>query len=122
MPPTLPPNLPIQQPPTTVEEMTMPILHPEKMPDIGTSPSQSNDGVSGPSMPQQKDGKAAPSPYCDFCLGDTRENKKTGSQEELVSCSDCGRSGKQANEAGVVKEPPATPAKKGRKKKNPTAI
>lgn len=36
---------------------------------------------------------AAPSPYCDFCLGDTRENKKTGTAEELVSCSDCGRSG-----------------------------
>lgn len=39
-------------------------------------------------------GKAAPSPYCDFCLGDQRENKKTGTAEELVSCSDCGRSGK----------------------------
>ncbi|KAJ2941238.1 hypothetical protein O0L34_g3433 [Tuta absoluta] len=37
--------------------------------------------------------KAAPSPYCDFCLGDDRENKKTGTPEELVSCSDCGRSG-----------------------------
>uniref|UniRef100_A0A1B0GPU3 PHD-type domain-containing protein n=2 Tax=Phlebotomus papatasi TaxID=29031 RepID=A0A1B0GPU3_PHLPP len=38
-------------------------------------------------------GKVAPSPYCDFCLGDARENKKTGVPEELVSCSDCGRSG-----------------------------
>lgn len=38
-------------------------------------------------------GKAAPSPYCDFCLGDARENKKTRIPEELVSCSDCGRSG-----------------------------
>lgn len=37
---------------------------------------------------------AAPSPYCDFCLGDARENKKTGGSEDLVSCSDCGRSGK----------------------------
>ncbi|RWS13649.1 Zinc finger protein DPF3-like protein [Dinothrombium tinctorium] len=35
---------------------------------------------------------AAPSSYCDFCLGDTMENKKTKSAEELVSCSDCGRS------------------------------
>ena len=43
----------------------------------------------------KKTGKAAaPSPYCDFCLGDARENKKTGGSEELVSCSDCGRSGK----------------------------
>ncbi|XP_020289473.1 zinc finger protein ubi-d4 A-like isoform X3 [Pseudomyrmex gracilis] len=36
---------------------------------------------------------AQPSPYCDFCLGDARENKKTGGSEELMSCSDCGRSG-----------------------------
>ncbi|XP_076815577.1 zinc finger protein DPF3-like isoform X2 [Clavelina lepadiformis] len=31
--------------------------------------------------------------YCDFCLGDADENKKTGTPEELISCSDCGRSG-----------------------------
>lgn len=31
--------------------------------------------------------------YCDFCLGDDVENKKTGLREELVSCADCGRSG-----------------------------
>ncbi|XP_018056772.1 PREDICTED: zinc finger protein ubi-d4 A isoform X2 [Atta colombica] len=40
-----------------------------------------------------KSSAAQPSPYCDFCLGDARENKKTGGSEELVSCSDCGRSG-----------------------------
>lgn len=34
------------------------------------------------------------SAYCDFCLGDARENKKTGIKEELISCSDCGRSGR----------------------------
>lgn len=33
------------------------------------------------------------SAYCDFCLGDSDENKKTGESEELISCSDCGRSG-----------------------------
>ncbi|XP_074649897.1 zinc finger protein ubi-d4-like [Tubulanus polymorphus] len=33
------------------------------------------------------------SQYCDFCLGDSAENKKTNQPEELVSCSDCGRSG-----------------------------
>lgn len=37
--------------------------------------------------------RATPSPYCDFCIGDVKENKKTGIPEELVSCSDCGRSG-----------------------------
>ena len=31
--------------------------------------------------------------YCDFCLGDATENKKTGLPEELVSCAECGRSG-----------------------------
>merc|ERR1711936_52924 len=31
--------------------------------------------------------------YCDFCLGDATENKKTMEPEVLVSCSDCGRSG-----------------------------
>jgi zinc finger protein ubi-d4 len=31
--------------------------------------------------------------YCDFCLGDSTSNKKTGKAEELVSCAECGRSG-----------------------------
>ncbi|XP_029470540.1 zinc finger protein ubi-d4 isoform X7 [Rhinatrema bivittatum] len=39
------------------------------------------------------DGLALPNNYCDFCLGDSKINKKTGNPEELVSCSDCGRSG-----------------------------
>ena len=34
----------------------------------------------------------SPSPYCDFCLGDSEENKKSKSAEQLISCSDCGRS------------------------------
>lgn len=33
------------------------------------------------------------SPYCDFCLGDAALNKKTNKAEELISCSNCGRSG-----------------------------
>jgi len=33
------------------------------------------------------------SKYCDFCLGDEMENKKTGKCEEMVSCADCGRCG-----------------------------
>lgn len=37
--------------------------------------------------------RAPPSVYCDFCLGDATENKKSGQPEELVSCADCGRSG-----------------------------
>ena len=38
--------------------------------------------------------KVSASPYCDFCLGDASENRKTGAPESLVSCADCGRSGK----------------------------
>uniref|UniRef100_A0A673WLT3 D4, zinc and double PHD fingers family 2, like n=1 Tax=Salmo trutta TaxID=8032 RepID=A0A673WLT3_SALTR len=38
-------------------------------------------------------GLALPNDYCDFCLGDSAHNQKTGQSEELVSCSDCGRSG-----------------------------
>ncbi|CAB1332982.1 unnamed protein product [Coregonus sp. 'balchen'] len=39
------------------------------------------------------DGLAIPNKYCDFCLGDSALNQKTGQSEELQSCSDCGRSG-----------------------------
>ena len=47
--------------------------------------------------------RAAPSPYCDFCLGDAQENKKTGQSEELVSCSDCGRSGRATTQRNGMK-------------------
>ena len=47
-------------------------------------------------MEQNEKKRAAPSPYCDFCLGDAIANKKSGQPEELVSCSDCGRSGKSS--------------------------
>ena len=36
--------------------------------------------------------------YCDFCLGDALSNKKTGKPEELVSCAECGRSGKYTSQ------------------------
>jgi len=67
-------------------------------------PQQHSTGMSTPahksSNPEEIEGQrsasgkplASPSAYCDFCLGDSAENKKTRSAEELVSCSDCGRS------------------------------
>ncbi|CAD1474817.1 unnamed protein product, partial [Heterotrigona itama] len=78
--------------PTAKEE------HLPAVPSPGTAvPSPSSVRAEGPPTPgtnDKKTGKSAqPSPYCDFCLGDARENKKTGGSEELVSCSDCGRSG-----------------------------
>lgn len=80
----------------------MPILVPEKTLDPPPSSSM---------VDPVKD-KALPSPYCDFCLGDARENKKTGGSEELVSCSDCGRSGK-----GDRTEGRSNSIKKNRKKR-----
>uniref|UniRef100_A0A8C9WT01 Double PHD fingers 2 n=3 Tax=Scleropages formosus TaxID=113540 RepID=A0A8C9WT01_SCLFO len=50
--------------------------------------------VEEPKTPKKgPDGLALPNNYCDFCLGDSKINHKTGQSEELVSCSDCGRSG-----------------------------
>merc|ERR1719273_2308029 len=70
---------------------------------FGGPPGSSRDdesammGSSQPSGPRKiiVDGKerAAPSGYCDFCLGDQNENKKTQRPEEMVSCAECGRSG-----------------------------
>ncbi|CAG5114791.1 unnamed protein product [Candidula unifasciata] len=46
-----------------------------------------------PPTPTPSESKVSANNYCDFCLGDAAENKKTKVAEELVSCSDCGRSG-----------------------------
>lgn len=46
-----------------------------------------------PAAQKGPDGVIIPNDYCDFCLGDQDSNRKTGQAEELVSCSDCGRSG-----------------------------
>lgn len=58
------------------------------------------DSQSSSTVPEKKEPSEASkaenieqSAYCDFCLGDAGENKKTGTKEELISCSDCGRSG-----------------------------
>lgn len=59
----------------------------------GSGGGSSGGGGAGSTGERSTNEKADPSPYCDFCLGDARENKKTCLPEELVSCSDCGRSG-----------------------------
>ena len=38
--------------------------------------------------------RATPSPLCGFCLG-TAEKNRDGEPEVLISCADCGNSGKQ---------------------------
>ncbi|XP_072383186.1 zinc finger protein ubi-d4 isoform X1 [Diabrotica undecimpunctata] len=96
VPPTLPPNLPPGQPSPPVEDPQMPVLMPEKaLEDKIAASNAPTTPADSPAPAGSAEGgkKPSPSPYCDFCLGDNRENKKTGTQEELVSCSDCGRSG-----------------------------
>ena len=51
-----------------------------------TSGSPAQDPVTMPAKPQS-------SGYCDFCLGDSNFNKKSMQPEELIGCSECGRSG-----------------------------
>ncbi|XP_061853668.1 zinc finger protein DPF3 isoform X3 [Colius striatus] len=51
------------------------------------------------------DGVIIPNNYCDFCLGGSNMNKKSGRPEELVSCSDCGRSVPRAMEKRVTPFP-----------------
>ncbi|XP_012338890.1 zinc finger protein DPF3 isoform X3 [Apis florea] len=94
-------QLPAVPPTIAPASPTIPVVKEEHLPAVpspGTAvPSPSSVRAEGPPTPgtnEKKAGKSAqPSPYCDFCLGDARENKKTGGSEELVSCSDCGRSG-----------------------------
>nr|XP_033807899.1 zinc finger protein DPF3 isoform X2 [Geotrypetes seraphini] len=54
------------------------------------------------------DGAILPNNYCDFCLGGSNMNKKSGRPEELVSCSDCGRSAYMGREGRKEKETRST--------------
>ncbi|XP_034756673.1 zinc finger protein DPF3 [Etheostoma cragini] len=62
----------------------------EKEMEMAPSPPYNADNHKPQKAP---DGSIIPNDYCDFCLGDQDSNRKTGQAEELVSCSDCGRSG-----------------------------
>lgn len=74
---------------------TMPVLQPEQsLNEDSKDPKDTKDTTSSSaSKAGNERNKATPSTYCDFCLGDSRENRKTNIAEDLVSCSDCGRSG-----------------------------
>lgn len=113
----------------------MPILKPEKVIEIPLVALPPQGPMMGePSQqippPMVADRKVPPSPYCDFCLGDSTQNKKTGGVEELVSCHDCGRSGKGSSfafgsdtyvDVPALQSAPRVEekAKRGRKKKVP---
>ncbi|CAK1543606.1 unnamed protein product [Leptosia nina] len=86
-----PPPRPASADTSSSDSAQAPLVPP---PDAAVStPTPSASTPAARSTKKTADGKPSPSPYCDFCLGDDRENKKTGTPEELVSCSDCGRSG-----------------------------
>lgn len=106
----IPPEQQPQQPPPPPQQQ--PPLQPPMLPNVNAPPmgNPMNAGPNelvhpNPEGPEDDEGrlriirkpnergKAPPSPYCDFCLGDARENRKTNVPEDLVSCSDCGRSG-----------------------------
>jgi len=61
--------------------------------DLPPAADASNPAISAAQPNRGPDGKIKPSAYCDFCLGDSSLNKKTGKPEEMVSCAECGRSG-----------------------------
>lgn len=63
-------------------------------PSAFTSTSTSTSNSNSSSSASAVDPKISANNYCDFCLGDSAENKKTRQAEELVSCSDCGRAGR----------------------------
>ncbi|MCJ8743995.1 hypothetical protein PDJAM_G00101080 [Pangasius djambal] len=63
----------------------------EREPEIPQSPPENK--TQNHKLQKGPDGAVIANDYCDFCLGDSGSNRKTGQAEELVSCSDCGRSG-----------------------------
>lgn len=64
--------------------------HPPRTPDL----KENQKAASAKLVDSVKEKKrATPNTYCDFCLGNTNYNVKTGEPEEMVSCADCGRSG-----------------------------
>ncbi|XP_053469718.1 zinc finger protein DPF3 isoform X4 [Ictalurus furcatus] len=63
----------------------------EREPEIPQSPPENK--TQNHKLQKGSDGAVIANDYCDFCLGDSGSNRKTGQAEDLVSCSDCGRSG-----------------------------
>ncbi|XP_027026027.1 zinc finger protein DPF3 isoform X3 [Tachysurus fulvidraco] len=63
----------------------------EREPEIPQSPAEHK--TQNHKLQKGPDSGVIANDYCDFCLGDSGSNRKTGQAEELVSCSDCGRSG-----------------------------
>ena len=72
--------------------------YPPMRPVYSTLPSAQKGSGQKTELPTQDPatavaGKPQSSGYCDFCLGDSSYNKKSLQPEELIGCSECGRSG-----------------------------
>ena len=61
--------------------------------------------------------KTQSSGYCDFCLGDSNYNKKSLQPEELIACSECGRSGKHIKALNKTQRPKDSIKPKSRSEK-----
>ncbi|XP_054152993.1 zinc finger protein ubi-d4-like isoform X2 [Oppia nitens] len=91
---------PHTMPPMPSSSQTMPPQHSSSSLSLAPNNNSNSSSSSAPKSDDSEGSKgsisgkpmASPSQYCDFCLGDSAENKKTKNAEELVSCSDCGRS------------------------------
>eukprot|EP00069_Balaena_mysticetus_P000924 bmy_03580T0 len=70
----------------------------------GISPKQEHLSQGQGLAQKGPDGTVIPNNYCDFCLGGSNMNKKSGRPEELVSCADCGRSAHLGGEGRKEKE------------------
>ncbi|XP_011680111.1 zinc finger protein ubi-d4 isoform X2 [Strongylocentrotus purpuratus] len=84
--------------PSPLEPVADPRKHPVKNSmDLEATSVSAVTSASEDSCEVSKSSKGGGGPetnnYCDFCLGDATENKKTQTPEDLISCSDCGRSG-----------------------------
>lgn len=63
---------------------------------VSSSGPSNSEGLDDPNFLRKMDTlkfQVPRSTYCDVCLGDAIENIKSGIPEDLLSCSDCGRSG-----------------------------
>ncbi|XP_011680112.1 zinc finger protein ubi-d4 isoform X3 [Strongylocentrotus purpuratus] len=85
--------------PSPLEPVADPRKHPVKnsmdleATSVSAVTSASEDSLGEVSKSSKGGGGPETNNYCDFCLGDATENKKTQTPEDLISCSDCGRSG-----------------------------
>ena len=75
---------------SSLQDPVLPQGPPDPVPrgEQGTGGEAEKKEELGPPVTKKKN------PYCDFCLGDDVMNHKSGKHERMVSCTNCGRSGR----------------------------